>query len=86
MANIRNISEIEPTLGFTEFDILTSYKESFRNSELGSLYSIFPFKELSKKLGLQDSRLGRTGYFRPEGKIAEKMDIYWISYISLLVK
>ena len=70
MANIRNISEIEPTLGFTEFDILTSYEKSFRNSELGRLHSIFPIKELSRKLGLKYSRLGRTSYFSPEGKIA----------------
>jgi hypothetical protein len=34
MAKIQNISEIQPTLGFTEFDILEKYRKSFneRNS------------------------------------------------------
>ncbi|RGZ43309.1 transposase, partial [Parabacteroides merdae] len=28
MAKIQNISEIHPTLGFTEFDILEKYRKS----------------------------------------------------------
>ena len=35
MAKIQNISEIQPTLGFTEFDILEKYRKSFNESELG---------------------------------------------------
>ena len=35
MAKIVNISEIHPTLGFTEFDILEKYRKSFNESELG---------------------------------------------------
>lgn len=35
MVKIRKISEIEPTLGFTEFDILEKYRQSFEKSELG---------------------------------------------------
>ena len=34
MAKIQNISEIHPTLGFTEFDILEKYRKSFNESEL----------------------------------------------------
>ena len=37
MAKIHNISEIHPTLGFTEFDILEKYRKSFNESELGKL-------------------------------------------------
>ena len=33
MAKIVNISEIHPTLGFTEFDILEKYRKSFNESE-----------------------------------------------------
>ena len=36
MAKIVNISEIHPTLGFTEFDILEKYRKSFNESELGT--------------------------------------------------
>ena len=32
MAKIVNISEIHPTLGFTEFDILEKYRKSFNGS------------------------------------------------------
>ena len=44
MAKIQNISEIHPTLGFTEFDILEKYRKSFNESELGKLHSVFPFE------------------------------------------
>ena len=37
MAKVQNISEIQPTLGFTEFDILEKYRKSFNESELGKL-------------------------------------------------
>ena len=34
MAKIQNISEIHPTLGFTEFDVQEKYRKSFNESEL----------------------------------------------------
>ncbi|WP_234395740.1 hypothetical protein [Bacteroides sp. Marseille-P3684] len=34
MAKIQNISEIHPTLGFTEFDILEKYRKSFGSSDI----------------------------------------------------
>ena len=39
MAKIQNISEIQPTLGFTEFDILEKYRKSFNESEVTILFS-----------------------------------------------
>ena len=63
MVKIRKISEIEPTLGFTEFDILEKYRQSFEKSELGRLHSLFPFSELAQQMGLHESRLGRKSYF-----------------------
>ena len=44
MAKIQNISDIHPTLGFTEFDILEKYRKSSNESELGRLHSVFPFE------------------------------------------
>ena len=35
MAKIQNISEIHPTLGFTEFDILEKYRKNFKNPFFG---------------------------------------------------
>ena len=48
MAKIQNISEIHPTLGFTEFDVLEKYRKSFNESELGRLHSAFPFDRMAK--------------------------------------
>ena len=54
MAKIQNISEIHPTFGFTEFDILEKYRNSFKESELGRLHSVFPFDCIAHQ-GLQGS-------------------------------
>ncbi len=51
MAKIAKISEIHPTLGFTEFDILEKYHKSFKESELGRLHSVFPFECMAKAAG-----------------------------------
>ena len=70
MVKIQKISEIEPCLGFTEFDMLKKYRQSFATSELGRLHSLFPFSELARQMHLKSSPLGRKSYFSPEGKIA----------------
>ena len=56
-----NISEIHPTLGLQEFDILEKYHKSFNESELGKLHSVFPFECMAKAAGLSDRRLGTAG-------------------------
>ena len=70
MAKVQNISEIHPTLGFTEFDILEKYRKSFNESELGRLHSVFPFEHMAKTMGLSEQRLGRRNIFSPSAKIA----------------
>ncbi len=70
MAKIQNISEIHPTLGFTEFDILEKYRKSFAESELGKLHSMFPFERMVKTMGLSQQRLGHRNIFSPSAKIA----------------
>ncbi len=70
MVKIQKISEIEPRLGFTEFDMLKKYRQSFPTSELGRLHALFPFSELARQMHLKSSALGRKSYFSPEGKIA----------------
>ena len=70
MAKIQNISEIHPTLVFTEFDILEKYRKSFNESVLGRLHSVFPFEHMTKVVGLSDHRLGRRNIFSPSAKIA----------------
>ena len=70
MAKIQNISEIHPTLGFTEFDILEKYRKSFHESELGRLHSVFPFERMAKAAGLSRQHPGRRNIFSPSAKIA----------------
>ena len=72
MVKIQKISEIEPRLGFTEFDMLKKYRQSFATSELGRLHALFPFSELARQMHLKSSALGRKSYFSPEGKIDRK--------------
>jgi hypothetical protein len=69
MRKIRKISDIEPTLGFTEFDFYQNFLHSFSHSELGEIHRLLPFEALSRSLGLTDSRLGRDAYFSCEGKV-----------------
>ncbi len=69
MRKIQKLSDLHPTIGFTEFDIFTSYHQSFLESELGKIHGLFPFEELSKSLGLKECSLGRSSYFPPQGKI-----------------
>ena len=68
MVKIEKISEIEPCLGFTEFDILKKISSKFCNEWIRS--SLFPFSELARQMHLKSSPLGRKSYFSPEGKIA----------------
>ena len=70
MAKVQNISEIHPTLGFTEFDVLEKYRKSFHESELGRLHSVFPFERMAKAAGLSRQHPGRRNIFSPSAKIA----------------
>ena len=79
MTKIQNISEIQPTLGFTEFDVLEKYRKSFHESELGRLHSVFPFDRMAKAIGLSEQRLGRSmghttkRFFQWSGKMGERL-------------
>ena len=68
MVKIQKISEIEPSLGFTEFDMLKKYRQSFATSELGRFHSQFPFSELARQIHLKSSTLGRKVIFLPKVK------------------
>ena len=70
MRKIQKISDLEPTICFSEFDFYKNYKESFYNQELGGLYRAIPFTSLARALKLQDRWKGRASFFSPEGKLA----------------
>jgi Transposase domain (DUF772). len=70
MSKIHKISELEPTIAFSEFDFYKNYLQSFNNSELGGLYRTVPFSCLVRTLRLKDNIKGRNSYFPAEGKLA----------------
>lgn len=90
MAKIAKISEIHPTLGFTEFDMLEKYRKSFHESEFGSLHSMFPFESIAKETGLSQPRLGRRNCFSPSAKITlvviMDFPIFRLDMIGLFIK
>jgi len=51
------ISEIQPILGFMEFDILKKYRKSFENNELCRIHSFFLFSSIAKDMKFKDSIL-----------------------------
>ena len=70
MIKIAKVSDLTPTLGFSEFDFYSSYRSGFSQSELGRLHQAIPFSALALQLGLHNSPLGRSNYFSPEGKLS----------------
>jgi hypothetical protein len=70
MRKIRRISDLQPTLSFTEFDFFKDYRQSFLYSELGRIHSLLPFQALVKELDLKENPSGRCSCFSPEGKVA----------------
>ena len=85
MAKIQNISEIHPTLGFTEFDVLEKYRKSFNESELGRLHSMFPFERMAKAIGLCEQRLGRKNIFSPSAKIDLNGNIHYQMFCGVMI-
>lgn len=45
---LQKISDIQPTLAFTEFDFIQKYRDSFKNSELGRIYEQLPLREIGE--------------------------------------
>jgi hypothetical protein len=52
MRRIQKISELQPTIGFTKFDIYRDYRQSFVTGEPGKIYKLFPFASRTKELGI----------------------------------
>ena len=70
---LQKITELQPSLPFTEFDFQQRYLESFKQSELGRIRTQLPLKELSKKLANvfpKEQPQGKKHLFPPEGEVA----------------
>ena len=51
MAKVRNLSDIQQEIAFTEFDFYQRYEESFKTSELGRIKSLLPLREMAISFG-----------------------------------
>jgi Transposase domain (DUF772). len=70
MTKIQKISEIQPSICFTEFDLYRQYEKSFHSSELGQLRLSLPLELIAQSIGLRSKTLGRESYFSATGKLA----------------
>ena len=77
MAKVRNLSDIQQEIAFTEFDFYQQYVETFKTSELGRIQSLLPLREMATSFGLIEekprnirAKRGRKSFFTPEGKVA----------------
>ncbi|MBP3289095.1 MAG: transposase [Muribaculaceae bacterium] len=70
---LQKIGDIQPTLPFTEYDLLKKYRESFAVSELGRIHALLPLKEMADELAShfpKKNPQGNTPMFPPEGEVA----------------
>lgn len=77
MAKVRNLSDNQQEIAFTEFDFYQQYVETFKTSELGRIKSLLPLCEMAISFGLIEvnpkslrTPRGRKSFFSPEGKVA----------------
>ena len=47
MAKVRNLSDIQQEIAFTEFDLYQRYVETLKTSELGRIKSLLPLREMA---------------------------------------
>ncbi|MEG1935579.1 MAG: transposase [Rikenellaceae bacterium] len=73
MAKLQKISSICNTFSFTEYDYVKTHQVTFRNTELGKLKELFPFKSVCRLLLPTVNRRvpkGRKELFDAEAKVA----------------
>ena len=77
MAKVRNLSDIQQEIAFTEFDFYQQHVETFKTSELGRIQPLLPLREMAISFGLIEekpknirAKRGRKSFFTPEGKVA----------------
>ena len=76
MAKVRNLSDTQQQIAFTEHDFYQQYVETFKTSELGRIKLLLPLHGMAISFGLIEERpksirakRGRKSFFTPEGKV-----------------
>ena len=58
MAKVRNLSDTQQQIAFTEHDFYQRYVETFKTSELGRIKSLLPLREMAISFGTQKEHYG----------------------------
>ena len=76
MAKVRNLSDTQQQIAFTEHDFYQLYVETFKTSELGRIKSLLPLREMAISFGLIEEKpksirvkRGRKSFFSPENQL-----------------
>lgn len=76
MVKVRNLSDIQQEISFTELDFCQRHEESFKTSELGRIKSLLLLMEMSVSFALIGdnptslrTERGRKAFFTPKGKM-----------------
>ena len=51
-SKVRNLAEIAPNIGFTEFDFYDLYRATFEKSELGRIKKLLPLRKMAENFRL----------------------------------
>ena len=71
MTKIEKLSDLQPTIAFSEYDFFNLYVNSYPSSEIGGIDQAIPWVELIASLRLKEhDGKGRKTYFSPKGKLA----------------
>ena len=52
MSKARNLAELAPNIGFSEFDFYDLYRSTFENRELGRMKKQLPLHAMAENFGL----------------------------------
>lgn len=71
MLKVQKLSDLQPSIAFSEYDFFSLYAQSYPMSEIGGIDRSIPWDCLIRSLGLKEQRgTGRKSYFSPKGKLA----------------
>ena len=57
---VRNIAELAPNIGFSEFDFYDLDRSTFEKSELGRMKKLLPLHAMAENFGLVSKELARV--------------------------
>ena len=86
MEKVRNLAEIAPSIGFTEFDFYDLYRSTFEKSELGRIKRLLPLRHPYGErgaVGEKDTAAGSVGSgldLKQENEVVLFWDCYILTY------